>query len=165
MTVIGDLTPEEQGLLLSSLDAAAIVVSAASPGRKEETASEGFAVAEYVLESLGSHVANPLVAATIIALRDRVEREERFPDYVELASRPGAGQQAEGMLRATSALLEARATPDEARGFREWLVAIAEAAAGAGKEDQGFLGTGGVMVNEKERAAVREVAAMLGVAR
>ena len=96
MTVISDFTPEEQRLILSSLEAPAIIVSAASPGRKEETASEGFAVAEFILASLREHVANPLVTSTIMALQERLEREERFPDFVELASRPGAREEAEG---------------------------------------------------------------------
>ncbi len=40
---------------------------------------------------------------------------------------------------------------------------VARTAAEAGKEDQGFLGRGGVMVNEAEEAALREVAAILGL--
>jgi hypothetical protein len=163
MTVIGDLGPEEQRIVLSSLEAAAVVVAAASPGRGEETASEGFAVAEFILESLKDHVANPLVTSSILALQERVERGERFPDFVELATRPGARDQAEGILRAASALLDAKASPDEAAGFKEWLVRIAMVAAQAGKEDQGFLGRGGVLVNDAERAALAEVESLLGV--
>ena len=68
-------------------------------------------------------------------------------------------------MRAVVALLGVKATPDEAAGFREWLMGIAETAAGAGKEDQGFLGRGGVLVNEAEREAVDEVATVLGVLR
>jgi hypothetical protein len=40
---------------------------------------------------------------------------------------------------------------------------IATVAAGAGKEDQGFLGRGGVQVNDAERAALHHVAVLLGV--
>ena len=36
--------------------------------------------------------------------------------------------------------------------------------AAAGKEDQGFLGRGGVEINDAERAALREIAGVLGVA-
>ena len=163
MTVISDLTPDEQRLLLSALEAAAIVVSAASPGRKEETVSEGFAVAEFILQGRKEYVANPLVSSTIRALQERVDRGEPFPDYVELASRPGARDEAEGILRAVTALLDARAEPDEAIGFKEWLVRIAVVAARAGKEHQGFLGRGGELISAEEQEAVRSVASILGV--
>jgi hypothetical protein len=98
-----------------------------------------------------------------VAIEERVEREEPFPDYVELASRPGARAEAERILGATAALLAAKAPADQAAGFKHWLVGIATVAAQAGKEDQGFLGRGGALVNDKERAAVQEVAAILGV--
>jgi hypothetical protein len=163
MTTVQDFTPDEQRLIMSSLEAAAVVVSAASPGRKEQTASEGFAVAEFILDSLKDQVANPLVTSTIIALQERIERGEPFPDYVELASRPGAREQAEGILRAAAALLSVKAPPNEAFGFKQWLVRIAMTAAWAGKEDQGFLGRGGILVNDMERAAVQQVATTLGV--
>ena len=60
-------------------------------------------------------------------------------------------------------LLETKATPDEAAGYRKWLMDIAEAVAQAGKEDQGFLGMGGVAVNDAERAALAEIADILGL--
>ena len=66
VTVIGDLTADEQKLLLSSLDASAILVSVASLGRQEETVSEGFAVAEFILGSLKDHLDDPLVTSTIV---------------------------------------------------------------------------------------------------
>jgi hypothetical protein len=163
MTVLADLAEEEQRLLLSSLEAAAVVVSTASPGRKEETASEGFAVAEYILESQAAYVANPLVSSTILEIRERARSEERFPDYLEIATAPGAREEAIHILKALVALLDGRATPEEAAGFKEWLMHIATRAAEAGKEDQGFLGRGGVMVNDAERAALAEVATLLGV--
>ena len=134
MTVIADLTPDEQRLLISSLDAAAIIVSAASPGRKEETASEGFAVAEFVLSSQAAYVANPLVSSTILEVKRRVDAEVPFPDYVALASAPGAYDRAIAILREAVALLDTKSTPDEAAGYKAWLQGIAQAAAEAGKE-------------------------------
>jgi hypothetical protein len=163
VTVLADLDRDERRLLLSSLDASAILVSSASLGRGEETVSEGFAVAEHILGSLGDHLDDPLVTSTIVAVQERIRREEPFPDYVALASKPGAHEEAAEILRATAALLAARVPVDEAEGFKRWLVRIAIVAAEAGKEDQGFLGRGGVAVNERERAAIREVAAILGV--
>lgn len=55
-------------------------------------------------------------------------------------------------------------SPADGPAFREWLYATAERAAEAGKEG-GFLGFGGTRVSEKERAALAELAIMLGVTR
>ncbi len=40
---------------------------------------------------------------------------------------------------------------------------IAEAVAAAGREDQGFLGRGGVQVNDAERSELEEIASVLGI--
>jgi hypothetical protein len=162
MSVYSEYTADEQQLLRASLEAAAVVVSAASPGRKEETVSEGFAAASFVLDSRAAYVGNPLVSSVILALEARVRAEQPFPDYVEAASAVGAQQWAMDTLRSVAALLDTKATPDEAAGYKEWLVRIASTVAAAGKEDQGFLGTGGVQFNDAERVALQEIAGVLG---
>jgi hypothetical protein len=161
MTVYAEFAQEEQRLLLASLEAAAVAISAASLGRDEETVSEGFAAASLVLDSRADYVANPLVESVILTVETRIHEERPFPDYVALASASGAREWALGTLRSVVALLAARATPDEAAGYREWLLRIALTVASAGKEDQGFLGRGGVQVNDEERAALQEVASIL----
>jgi hypothetical protein len=164
MTLIGDFGPDDQRTLLQGLEAAAVLVSTASPGRKEETASEGFAMAVYILDSAPEHIAHPLLASMIQALKDRAAAHGAFPDYNKLVEAPGARDRAIEALRAAVAAVDAGATPDEAAAYRVWLVGIANAVAEAGKEDQGFLGRGGVMVNDAERAALRELATLLEVA-
>lgn len=163
MTVIGDLTDDERRVLIAALQAAPVVISAASLGRKEETASEGFAAASAILRSRDAYVANPLVSSIIVAIEQRVHAEQPFPDHVAAATAPDAEARALDALRAGAALLDARCTPDEAAGTKRWLLEIAQVTAEAGKEDQGFLGRGGVMVNDKERAALALVAEALGL--
>ncbi|HHY55824.1 MAG TPA: hypothetical protein GYA08_10345, partial [Chloroflexi bacterium] len=60
MNLFTDYTSEEQQLLLRSLQAAAVAVSAASLGRKTETISEGFAAASFIMERTQATVGNPL---------------------------------------------------------------------------------------------------------
>jgi hypothetical protein len=67
------------------------------------------------------------------------------------------------VLRRVTALLDEKATPDEAAGYKRWLMDIARTVAEAGKEDQGFLGRGGVLINDAERAALQGVAEALGL--
>ena len=67
-----------------------------------------------------------------------------------------------GSLRQVAALLVKKAKPDEAQGFNQWLVAVAQKVAEAAKEG-GFLGFGGTQVSETEKTTVAQIAAALGV--
>lgn len=162
MTVYADFGSDDQLLLRASLQAAALLISTASPGRKEETASEGFAAATFVLGSRPEYVDNTLVTSVIVELEERLHEEHPFPDYVDAALADGAGQQAVARLTAVAQLLDTQA-PAEAEGYKRWLVEIANEVAGAGKEDQGFLGMGGVLVNDAEREALRQLSQLLGL--
>ncbi len=66
-------------------------------------------------------------------------------------------------LGSVTKLLDSKATPEEALGYKGWLLDFARVVAEAGKEDQGFLGMGGVAVNDTERAAYAAIAATLGL--
>jgi hypothetical protein len=163
VTVYADYSEEEQQLLRSAVASAAVAVSAASVGRKEETVSEGFAAADFVLKSQPAYVGNTLVTSLLVWLQQQVATDHVFPDYVERVMAPGALEESIKVLRRVAELLDVKATPDEAAGYKRWLLDIAHVVAEAGKEDQGFLGRGGVTVNEAERAALQSVAEALGL--
>jgi hypothetical protein len=163
MTVIADYTEEEQELLRSAIESAAVAVSAASPGRSEETVSEGFAAADFVLKSQPEFVGNTLVTSLLVQLQLDLKAGHVFPNYLDVASAPGAFDESMLVLGRVAALLDAKASPEEAAGYKGWLLDVARVVARAGKEDQGFLGRGGVMVNEAERATLEGIARALGV--
>jgi hypothetical protein len=163
MTVLTDLRDEEQRLLVRSLQAAAVAVAAASPGRSEETVSEGMAAASFILERHPDDLGNTLIGSVLYWIEERLKSEQPFPDFVEVARAEGAREDALATLREVVMVLDTHATPDEAAGYKRWLMRIAQQVAAAGKEDQGFLGHGGVLVNEAERAELAEIAAILGV--
>jgi len=64
--------------------------------------------------------------------------------------------------RQVAALLDRKAPPVEAEGFKRWLLGVSTRVADAAKEG-GFLGFGGTRVSEQETAALKEIAAALGV--
>src|SRR3954469_2323291 len=66
-------------------------------------------------------------------------------------------------LREAAGILEAHATPEEVEAYRNFVTAVARAAAGAHKEG-GFLGIGGQEISEAEQQALDEIAAALGAA-
>lgn len=163
MTIIAEYTEEEQELLRSALESAAVAVSAASLGRKEETVSEGYAAADLVLKSQVQYVGNTLVTSIIVQLQADLKSGHVFPNYLDVASTPGALDESKIVLGRVAQLVDTKSTPEEAAGYKGWLLQIAQAVAGAGKEDQGFLGRGGVLVNDAERSALASIAQILGV--
>ena len=60
-------------------------------------------------------------------------------------------------------LLATKATPEETNEIKEWLAKVAQATAEAAKEG-GFLGIGGVLVSDQEKAALATVHDALGLA-
>ena len=165
MSVYADYSAEEQQLLLRSLQAAAVAISAASLGRKPEIVSEGFAAASFIMERSADRLDNTLIGSVQFALNERVLSNQPFPDYVKTVMAPDAGPQALATLRQVTALLAEKSTPAEADGFKQWLMTIAALTTEAGKEGGNFLGWGAVLVNDAEKAALAEVATALGVER
>ena len=163
MSVFADYSPEEQQVLLRSLQAAAVAISAASLGRKAETASEGFAAASFITERTAAQLDNTLIGSVQFALDERARSGQPFPDYVKVATAPDAGPQALETLHQVAALLATKSTPAEADGYKEWLMEIAARTTEGGKEGGNFFGRGAVLVNDAERAALAAVAEALGV--
>jgi hypothetical protein len=63
--------------------------------------------------------------------------------------------------RAAAELLARKVTPAESKAFGRWAVSVGRHVAEAAKEG-GFLGIGGTLVSEKERATLDELATALG---
>ncbi|MCO5210582.1 MAG: hypothetical protein M9936_12845 [Caldilinea sp.] len=164
MTTLTDYTPDEQQLLLRSLQAAAVAVSAASLGRKTETVSEGFAAASFIMERSQATVDNTLITSIQFALEERAKHDQPFPSFEKAVTAPGAEADAMETLRQVAALLAEKSTADEAHGFKAWLMEIAQRTAAAGKEGGNFFGRGAVQVNDAERDALAQIGQVLGVA-
>ncbi len=163
MSLFSDYTAEEQALLLRSLQATAVAVAAASPGRRTETVSEGFAAASYIMEVRQPYLANPLIGSLQYELERRTAARQSFPDFEKAATAAGAEQAAYDTLAATAALLDAKTNADEAASFKQWLLNIAAQTTEGGKEGGNFLGWGAVSVNDAEREALQQIAQTLGV--
>ncbi|MEA3338275.1 MAG: hypothetical protein U9R25_20490 [Chloroflexota bacterium] len=164
MSVLTDYLPDEQTLLMEGPRLGAIVVSAASLGRKSETSEEGFAAALYVLESQGDYLDNTLISSIQYTLEQRASTGGTFADYTKLATAPDAMETSLAKLRQLVELLARKSNPEEAAGYKQWVMAAAVRTSEAGEEDEGFLGFGGVDVNDAEREALAQVAAALGIA-
>ena len=70
-----------------------------------------------------------------------------------------------GMVQSISdvaSLVDTKCSEDEALGYKQWFMGVAQATAEAGKEG-GFLGIGAVRVSDKEKAMMKEISQALGL--
>ena len=163
MSLLADYNNEEQILLAQGPRLGAIVISAASPGRSAETAAEGFAAVSYAMSSQGEFLGNTLIASILYYLEQLAKSEYRFKDYSKLAEAPDAEATALVQLGQIADLLDTKSNPEEAAGYKQWVLKAATAAMEAGKEGGNFFGRGAVAVNDAERTALAEIAKTLRI--
>lgn len=94
-------------------------------------------------------------------LLDELVKSPPAADPERIRSAGDLGAAANERLREAVRIIEQKA-PEEAEAYRQFILAVAQAAANAHKEG-GFLGVGGEQVGEGERAALDEIAGALGV--
>jgi hypothetical protein len=157
MSTKADFSADQWDLLRAAPMMASILVIAASPSGPVGLLQESTAAGKMILapqtaqtplpkslaEDLGQTIAIPKAAT------------RRNP-------RQGAGGRAAEILKRTAALLNEKATPEEASETKQWLVKVAQSTAEATKEG-GFLGFGGTLVYDEEKAALARVNSSLSL--
>jgi hypothetical protein len=144
MTGKADFTEEEWETVLEGPPSAGIVVSTAQRGG---TFRESFSMAKAYTEARKQHGESQLLDE-IVSTKPKVDRtrersvEELKQHHLEL-------------LRNAVARVETKASPEEAEGYKRFILGLAERVAAAKEE-------GDEPVSEAERAAIAEVAAALG---
>ncbi len=152
-----DFSVDEWDLLRSAPVMASFLVVAASPsgpvGLVQETTAAG-----KVIHQTPEMAQTPLLKS----LSEDVLQTMVIPKPPPGASPEKVQEAAAEILRRTSALLNTKATPEEASEIKAWLAKIAQATAEAAREG-GFLGFGGVSVSDQEKAALGMVDAALSL--
>jgi hypothetical protein len=136
---------------------ASLLVVAASPSGPIGLVQESTAAGKVIMQSAGT-AQTPLLKT----LSEDVMQTMSFPKPPPAATPAQVQEAAAEILRRTSALLTAKATPAETNEIKEWLAMIAQATAEAAKEG-GFLGFGGSSVSDQEKAALAMLHTALGV--
>jgi hypothetical protein len=152
-----DFSIDEWDLLRAAPMMASLLVVAASPSGPLGLLQESAAAGKVVLDSAKT-AQTPLLKA----LAEDLTQTMTIPRTPEGATREKVQEAASEILRRTSALLAAKATPEEAAEVKEWLTKIAQATAEATKEG-GFLGFGGTLVSDEEKAALTGIHDALGI--
>jgi hypothetical protein len=166
MSTKTDYSAEEWKVVLRAPLMAGLAVVAASPSGPLGVLREMFAVGKLVAETKTqaqgpSGSSNELLRSLVAELASP-DAQGQF-DASELRGLAPERLRAHALdgCRALAAVLDRKASREEADGVKRWLVSLAQRTAEAAKEG-GFLGLGGTSVSETERAAVQEVARALG---
>jgi hypothetical protein len=163
MATKASFTTDEWNQLRKAPMMAGLIVAAASPSGPIGLLQEMFAMGKLIAETKSQGGSNELVGALVADLATGEGREQARRTEIQGMSPDQARSHALEACRKAAALVQQKATPGEADGFKRWLVAISRRVAEAAKEG-GFLGFGGSLVSEQEATALRDVASALGVA-
>lgn len=175
MTTQADFTPEEWQTILTSPTVVGATVMLAATSGPIGTVKEMIAVGKAVANVIEKGSSNSLVQALAQDAKTRMEAQKAKQPGQEVKLDPAIEERIKSAkspeaaravfmqeVSEVAALVSSKATPDEAQGFKQWLMSVAVEVAQAAKEG-GFLGFGGTQVSDAEKAALAELSGVLGV--
>jgi hypothetical protein len=149
VTSKADFTDEQWARLERAPIVAGMAISLADPGGPIELAKESMATLREVIEAAQSGGRGELVDAVAKDATEKARHHHNpLGDFKPRGS--AAGEQILDELREVNRLVSEKATPEEADGFRDWLLGTAQRTADAAKEG-GFLGFHAQRVSEGEQ--------------
>jgi hypothetical protein len=158
-----NFTPQEWTKVLESVVLVGMAVSAADPNGLWGLTKEAFASRSALIASKHDAGSNELIKAVITDSESKAGRSV----VLEALHKRFAGAEAADIvqrsledLREVSAVLDAKA-PQDAVAFKVLLVGISQRVANAAMEHS-FLGVGGVLVSDAEKATLKDIATALG---
>lgn len=156
-----DFTPEEWDQLVAAPQMAAFYVAFASPSGPVGSFKEMAVYPRLIVEAIENPGSNNLIQAVAVFFKDKIDKRE-MPEMPKMGMDIVENKaKCMEVLRGIVGPLTNKA-PAEAEGFMRWVYQAAVISAEAAKEG-GFLGIGGVKVNEAEAAALKEIAGVLGI--
>jgi len=161
MATKADFTADEWNQIQRAPFMAGLAVVAASPSGPFGVVKELFAVGKMLGEVKLQGTSNDLIKA-LVADIEAGEKDLSAPAELKGKTPEQVKSYAIESLRQVAALIDKKTKPDEAQGFKQWLVSVAQKVAEAAKEG-GFLGFGGTRVSEEEAATIKELSTILGV--
>ena len=152
MTTKSDFPEEEWSRIMRAPFVAGLAISLADPGGPIEAAKETMAT---IRSATNPPSREQLLTEVALDVQAEVQAK-RNPLKGYKPSGGATGDQVLAELRDVHALVAARATPEEAAAYGEWLVTTAQAAAEAAKEG-GFMGFKAQLVSDGEQAMLDKV--------
>ncbi|AWT35024.1 hypothetical protein GCM10008956_22710 [Deinococcus arenae] len=161
MGIKDNFTADEWFKVMTGPGRAGAAVVAASPSGLTGLVAEAQAIGQAVRESVSAHTRTPLLEAMAADLLGTAPDPQAMPHQERARNMDEAREQSLQGVRQAAWLVAAKASPEDAAAYRAMLINVAERTASAAKEG-GFLGIGGEQVNDKERAVIEELRALLG---
>ncbi|GGR78027.1 hypothetical protein [Deinococcus sedimenti] len=161
MSIKDNFTADEWFKVMTGPGRAGAAVVAASPSGLTGLVAEAQAIGQAVRESVSAQTRTPLLEAMAADLLGTAPDPQAMPHQDRARSMDEAREQSLEGVRQAAWVVAAKTSPEDAAAYRAMLLNVAERTAGAAKEG-GFLGIGGEQVNDKERAVIEELRALLG---
>jgi len=159
MTGKADFSEQEWTRLKRAPFVAGMAISLADPGGPIELVKETAATLKTVRDAAESGGRGELIDAVAQEVVAEA-RQRKNPLHDFRAKGALAGQEILEELAAANRVVSAKATPEEAGAFRDWLQTAAQEAANAAKEG-GFLGFHAERVSEGEQRMLDKLAEVL----
>ncbi len=160
MGVKDNFAREEWQSLLKAPMLVSYAISGAAPSGEEGYIQEMAAVADAIVEGGQQAAQDSLVSAVVADIVAGAEDEQR--GQTETISVKEVKDRALENCRSVAALLQTKASAEEADAYKRWLVAVARKVASAAKEG-GIFGLGGRQVSEGEETTINAIAEALGI--
>lgn len=124
---------------------------------------ETAALAKAMLQNPVPESAQDLVGGIVADMQARAANKDKM-ETPEFQSKDPAeiAKEIDAQISGAAAIVDAKATPAEATGYKEWIMDVAQSVAEAGREG-GFLGIGSVRVSEQEQEALNKLRQTLGL--
>jgi hypothetical protein len=157
-----DFTPSEWQQIVSAPQMASVYVALASPTGPVGVMQELMAWTKPFIEAMKVSSGNSLIDAVAADLKEKAEKREKV-EPAQMSKDPKEMRARSLQACSDLAALLSQKAPEEAEGYKRMVYHGAQLTAEAGKEG-GFMGIGGVRVNDAEVAALKELAGALGIA-
>jgi hypothetical protein len=160
MTTKADFTEDEWATLVRSPVVAGLAITFADPGGPIEVVKETSAVIKFATGS-SSEQREDLVGELAREVRGLAEqRKNPLGDFKPRGAL--AGKEILDEISRAGEIVTAKASPEEAEAFREWIIECAGRAADAAKEG-GFMGFHAERVSQGEKDMLAQLRSALGV--
>jgi hypothetical protein len=153
VTTKSAFTEDEWSRIVRAPMMAGLAISVADPGGPIEAAKESMAA---IRSTINPPSREQLLTEVALEVQDMTQQHRNPLKGYKPTTDRSPGEQVVEELQAVQQIVVAKATPEEAAAFGEWLIAAAQAAAEAAK-DGGFMGFHAQQVSEREQAMLEQV--------
>ena len=163
MSVKDKFTPDEWFKVMTGPGRAGAAVVAASPSGVTGLVAEAQAIGAAIREQVSASGRTPLLEAMAADLMGTPPDPKTLPQEDKARSMEEARDRSVEGVRQAVWLVSSRVSAEDADAYRRLLMTVAQRTAEAAKEG-GFLGFGGELVNDKERAVLDDLSRVIGLA-